>query len=147
LGNPPPLFFRGQKLESLQCALLDFSLSLNSDMHKGRSGKLLQIYVAWGYFNGQVLLLAEPSSSFIRGKKKQKFYNSANWHFLLCDAKSEKPPNGDLGNYCNTGFSLKHIFVLGGPSQFFLRGQKTQRGEEKQEPRTAETEGTLGSKK
>jgi len=42
-------------------------------MHKGRSGKLLQIYVAWGYFNGQVLLLAEPSSIFIRGKKNKNF--------------------------------------------------------------------------
>ena len=41
-GNPPQ-FFRGQKLESLQWGLWVFSPSPNSDMHKGRSGKLLRI--------------------------------------------------------------------------------------------------------
>jgi len=41
-GEPSP-FFQGAKPESLQCGLWVFSPSPNSDMHKGRSGKLLQI--------------------------------------------------------------------------------------------------------
>jgi len=43
-GEPSPIF-RGQKPETLQWGLWGFSPSPYSDMRKGRSGKLLQIYV------------------------------------------------------------------------------------------------------
>jgi len=59
-----------------------------------------------GYFNGQVLLWSEPSPIFSGTKEKQKFYNGANGHFLLCDAKYEKPPMviGEIiEDICHTG--------------------------------------------
>ena len=52
-----------------------------------------------GYFSEHVLLWAESPPFFSGAKKKQKNDNGANGHFMLCEAKSQKPPNGDRGNY------------------------------------------------
>jgi len=66
--------------------------------------------------------MEERSPIFCSGKNP-KLYNGAYGQFLLCFPNSQKPANGDRGNYreymSHNGFSLTHVLVLGGPSPIF----------------------------
>jgi len=86
LGKPSPFFSGAKTCKFTVRSMVSFCPIPNSDMHKGRSRKLLRILCdvrATLMGLRQALFWGEPCSIF-SGAKKQKNYNGTNnWHFLL----------------------------------------------------------------
>ena len=103
--------------------LLEFLSKPKLNMCKGRSKKVLRIYVACGFTFGRTL-------PYFSGAKKRKFYKGTNQHFLICHVNSQKPANDDWGNYwgymSHRRFSLTHVLILGKIHRLYRGGgQKT----------------------
>ena len=80
-GQTLPIFSRNKNLKVYKGAYGFFLQAQTPTRTKKDRGNCYGYMWREGYFNGQVLLWAEPSP-FFRGKK----YYGANGHFLLCDA-------------------------------------------------------------
>ena len=124
LGNAPV------KTQNFTMAPVGFSTSPNSDMLKGRSGKLLHIYIQWGLVWQAGLSFGRTLPHFFqRRKKTKKNFTMPMGTFCFFFLSSQKPANGDRGNYwgymLHSGFSLTHVLVLGERFPILYRGKKT----------------------
>ena len=89
-------------------------------------GEMLQIYGAWDYFDGQVLLFAGPSPIFI-GAKKMTILQWRQWRFLFCHANSQKLASEDRESYWDISygwFSLINILLFRGTLPNLFTGDK-----------------------